>query len=205
MSSIYRRFDIIDRCSPFFFPEPTIYPHPYILDDELTCATLDLLTPPSYSLLNFPSPFDPMPCYDVVQIDTTMPFWPCNRVSRRQFCSPELYLHDRVSALESKFDRLVGVDRKYTWKAEINGAVDRKYKLEVEIEGYILRKGKTGERKYQWTTEFKDKDHNEKRIYSWGAAIGEKKGSCSRRVVDIEEPVDHKILALRQVNHLLSF
>lgn len=138
-------------------------------------------------------------------------------------------LCDRVSALESKFDKLVEVkrekaklnevDRKYSWTAEIKGGVDRKYKWTAQIEGDNEKKGKTGERKYQWVTEINGKD-DEKKIYTWKATIGgenkkkkekeekrekkvkknkdAEKGSSATRVVEIEEPVEHRSVVLRQ-------
>ena len=200
-----RRFEITDHCCPPFFSESTttIFSPPFFHNDDLTCATLDLLhphpCPPTFSLL------DELPCCDGFQIETT-PFCAYNRVLRHPCRSPELYLHDRVAALESKFDRLVGVgvDRKYSWTAEIKGgAVDRKYKLKAEIERDDLKKGKRGERNYKWTTEIKGTD-DQKRTYSWKTTIdgGKKKGPCSTRIVEIEEHSDYRALALRKVNQV---
>lgn len=204
-----RRFQIIDHCCPpLFCSESTtpIFSPPFFHDDDLTCATLDLLhphpCPPTFSLLDYHSPFETLPCCDAVPIETT-PFCAYDRVLRRRFRFPELYLHDRVAALEWKLDRLVGTgdaDRKYSWTAEIKGgAVERKCKMKAEIEGDDLKKGKRGERKYKWTTEIKGKD-DQKRTYSWETTIdgGKKKGSCSTRIVEIEEPSDCRALALRQ-------
>jgi len=98
----------------------------------------------------------------------------------------------------------VGVDRKYSWTAEIKGgAVDRKYKLKAEIERDDLKKGKRGERNYKWTTEIKGTD-DQKRTYSWKTTIdgGKKKGPCSTRIVEIEEHSDYRALALRKVNQV---
>lgn len=84
-------------------------------------------------------------------------------------------LSDRVSELESRFDRLAkvksGGDRKYTWTAEIKGP-----------EKHCL------ERKYKWTTEIKEGKHKKKaekeeatdKKYRWTAEI-EGKGEISRK------------------------
>lgn len=210
MNNTYRRYQIIDHSSPFFVSEyettTSIFPfksktlptllNPFLPPPSLINhhepTTLDLLLNPSptLSLLDFPTPFDPLcdSVTDLIQIETT-PFCSYNykrRVSRVN--SSELYLRelcDRVSALESKFDRLVEVkrdkkklnelDRKYSWTAEIKGGVDRKYKWTAEIEGDDEKKGRRGERKYQWVTEIKGKD-DEKKTYTLKATIaGDKK------------------------------
>lgn len=210
MNNTYRRYQIIDHSSPFFVSEyetttsifpfksktlPTLLnpfrPPPSLINHHEP-TTLDLLLnpAPTLSLLDFPTPFDPLcdSVTDLIQIETT-PFCSYNykrRVSRVN--SSELYLRelcDRVSALESKFDRLVEVkrdkkklselDRKYSWTAEIKGGVDRKYKWTAEIEGDDEKKGRRGERKYQWVTEIKGKD-DEKKTYTLKATVaGDKK------------------------------
>lgn len=210
MNNTYRRNQIIDHSSPFFVSEyettTSIFPfksktlptllNPFLPPPSLINhhepTTLDLLLnpAPTLSLLDFPTPFDPFcdSVTDLIQIETT-PFCSYNykrRVSRVN--SSELYLRelcDRVSALESKFDRLVEVkrdkkklselDRKYSWTAEIKGGVDRKYKWTAEIEGDDEKKGRRGERKYQWVTEIKGKD-DEKKTYTLKATVaGDKK------------------------------
>lgn len=225
MARSYRRFEIIDQSSPFFFSETTSILPPKSLsllnpffpptslihdDDELVFATLDLLNPN-------PNPFRDS-VTNLVQIETT-PFCSYQRlVQRHRVNSSELYLQalcDRVSALESRFDRLPEVkrekklsevDRKYSWTAEIKGGVDRKYKWTAEIEAGNEKKGKRGERKYQWTNEIKDKD-DVKRTYTWKATIGgdEKKAKkkaekkpCKQRNVEIEERADNRAVVLRQ-------
>lgn len=195
----YRRYEIIDHCFTEtipIFPSPkaltSLINPPFNLEDELTfTTTLDLLKPnpkpPTFSLLDFPSPFCDS-ITDLIQIETT-PFRSYKRVvQQRRVGSSELYLKalcDRVSALESKFDRalegkrenekkkkkLSEVDRKYSYTAEIKGGVERKYQWTAEIEGDNEKKGKRGERKYQWSTEIKEKD-DDKRIYTWKATIG---------------------------------
>lgn len=210
MNNTYRRYQIIDHSSPFFVSEyettTSIFPiksktlptllNPFLPPPSLINhhepTTLDLLLnpAPTLSLLDFPTPFDPLcdSVTDLIQIETT-PFCSYNykrRVSRVN--SSELYLRelcDRVSALESKFGRLVEVkrdkkklselDRKYSWTAEIKGGVDRKYKWTAEIEGDDEKKGRRGERKYQWVTEIKGKD-DEKKTYTLKATVaGDKK------------------------------
>ena len=99
-------------------------------------------------------------------------------------------LCDRVSALESRFDRLVNAranegNRKYTWTAEIEGGpVDRKYKWTAEIkEGN--KKGKEEKKKidknYKWTAKIKGKgeDGPTLRTYTFEASTGDA-GDCSK-------------------------
>lgn len=227
----FRKFEIVDHLSPFFFSETSIFPpKPLSLNPFADDLTL--------SLLDFPTPFHDS-FADLVQIEST-PF--CSSYKRvvRRVDSSEFYLRaisDRVSSLESKLDtlllakekekerklkqlrlqRISEVDRKYSWTAEIKGDdVQKKYKWTAEIEGDDVKKGKRGDRKYQWTTEVKGKDED-KRTYTWKATIGgdknnnnfekekEKKkdksgekGSSATRIVEIEEPSDHRAVVLRQ-------
>lgn len=218
MNKSYSRYEIIDlspfptkTLNPSFFPS-SLFPHDVLVNPITTHPALD-----------FPSPFDPFveSVTDVVQIETT-PFCSYNRLVRRQtrVNSSELYIRelcDRVSALESKFDKLLEVkkakkmselDRKYSWTAEIKGGVDRKFKWTAEIEG------KKGERKYEWRTEVKGND-DEKKVYTWKATIGgekkkekkvkkdAEKGSSAARIVEIEEPMEHRSVVLRQVYILM--
>ncbi|KAB2598515.1 BAG family molecular chaperone regulator 7-like [Pyrus ussuriensis x Pyrus communis] len=91
-------------------------------------------------------------------------------------------LSDRVSELESRFDRLakvkLGGDRKYTWTAEIKGpekhGLERKYKLTTDIkEG--KHKNKAAEeataKKYKWTAEIEGKGEISRK-YSFTASSG---------------------------------
>ncbi|KAJ4955372.1 hypothetical protein NE237_012155 [Protea cynaroides] len=119
-------------------------------------------------------------------------------------------------------------DRKYSWTAEVKSAekdgVDRKYKWAAEIKG--AKKGaKQGslEKNYKWTAEFKgkgddapltrsyifkassapadftdsDSDH-EKKHKKEKKKKKESKAQSPKRVVEIEEPVDQRVVVLRQ-------
>ncbi|KAL8141465.1 hypothetical protein V2J09_014497 [Rumex salicifolius] len=251
----YRRYELVEQTSsPFyikqtsiFAPKASPFPFPSFMDEEELSFALDVLSPsplfpsfPKVKVLDFPeksSPFDSI-CEDLVQIETT-PFQTTYKrvVQRRPPAPKELYLQkiaDRVSALESKFDRMLKVrerelvDRKYTWTAEIGGPVERKYKVTAEIKGSVEEEKakekknnkKVGERSYKWMTEIKGKD-DEKRTYTWKATIGGDKGekceagegkkkgekkkkekkekrTCEARIVEIEDPSDHRTVILRQ-------
>ncbi|CAN6569232.1 unnamed protein product [Malus baccata var. baccata] len=91
-------------------------------------------------------------------------------------------LSDRVSELESRFDRLakvkLGGDRKYTWTAEIKGpekqGLERKYKWTTEIkEGKHKKKAaeEATEKKYKWTAEIEGKGEISRK-YSFTASNG---------------------------------
>lgn len=221
MGGSYRRYEIISQSSPFspfFISETTsIFPSkpplsllnpPFHFEDDF----LDLLNPnpnpnpTPFSLLDFP---------DLIQIESeTTPFCSHKRLNLiRRFESPESHylkaLCDRVSSLESKFDRalekkkrekkkkalkLSEVDRKYSYTAEIKGGVERKYRWTAEIEGVDEKKGKRGERKYQWSTEIKEKgdDDREKRIYTWKATIGGEKEKKKKDEVKKKEKEKEK-------------
>lgn len=180
--SWFHRLDLIDpyTCSPLIVRETSIVEpsslflgFPSFIDDDVE------------DLFEFSSPC-PLDLFetvtDLVQIEKS-PSSCKYKVIRRRL-EPEYplkYLCDRVSELESKFDRLVSpksrdCDRKYTltkeikgsgerkykWEAEIQGPPARKYKVEAEIEGERESKYKweaeiegPGERKYKWTTEIK--------------------------------------------------
>ncbi|KMS98865.1 hypothetical protein BVRB_3g067600 [Beta vulgaris subsp. vulgaris] len=214
----YRKFEIIEHSSPFFITETTtiLPPKPFSLNpffqDDVT-----------FSLLSeFPDSVT-----DLLQIEST-PFCSSYKRVTRRVDSSESYikaLSDRVSSLESKFDRLLQakerekkvkqlseMDRKYSWTAEIKGDVEKKYRWTAEIEGDDVKKGKNGERKYQWITEIKGKKDDDKRVYTWKATIGgekkkekekkEKKGekgSSATRIVEIEEHSDdRRVVVMRQ-------
>lgn len=144
-------------------------------------------------------------------------------------------LCDRVSELESRFDRLAnakfgGGDRKYTWTAEIKApekyGVDRKYKWSAEITEGKEKQGGI-EKNYKWTAEIKGKGEGGRPIaqtYTFKASSGDagdcselkkkeekkpekkkKKGESDTRLVEIEEPADHGALLLRQVLVKLRF
>uniref|UniRef100_A0A1J3J8K7 BAG family molecular chaperone regulator 7 n=1 Tax=Noccaea caerulescens TaxID=107243 RepID=A0A1J3J8K7_NOCCA len=163
-----RRIDLIDpyTCSPLLVRETSII-EPFLgfpSDDE------DLGFP-----FGFPSP-SPLDLFesvtDLVQIEKSPSS--CKYLKIRRKSPPDYplqYLCDRVSQLETKFDRLSrdsdrkytltkeikgSGERKYKWEAEIQGSTERKYKMEAEIEG-------SGERKYRWTTEIKAGKKDEER------------------------------------------
>ncbi|EOA13325.1 hypothetical protein CARUB_v10026360mg [Capsella rubella] len=180
--SWFHRLDLIDpyTCSPLLLRETSIVEpsslflgFPSFIDDDVE----DLFG------FSSPSPLDLFePVTDLVQIEKSGSSCKYKVIRRR--LEPEYplkYLCDRVSDLESKFDRLVGpksrdCDRKYTltkeikgsgerkykWEAEVQGPPGRKYKVEAEMEGETETKYKweaeiegPGERKYKWTTEIK--------------------------------------------------
>ncbi|GMJ13654.1 BCL-2-associated athanogene 7 [Hibiscus trionum] len=228
--SRFRITEIFDPYSPSLFVKetsvfahkPLAFPSFFEEEDEFSSA-LDLLKP-------FPC-FTPFGFYDsvtdLVQIERTPSFRSYKRVQRR--VEPEFGIQtlcDRVSALESKFDRLVngkirGGDRKYTWSAEIKGPVERKYKWVAEIKDGN-KKEEVKEKKYIWTAEFEGKgiDGPISRKYAFTASTGsdaiessksekkekggkqhqkkDKKGENVPRVVEIEEPSDHGAVVLRQ-------
>ncbi|XP_031287723.1 BAG family molecular chaperone regulator 7-like [Pistacia vera] len=229
-----RRFTRIEFVEPYYAPPlfvretsifaPTPLSFSSFFEEEYDRSfALDLLTPK-------PSPFEVLDTVtDLVQIEKTPSLYSYKRVQKR--FAPEFALEtlcDRVTALESRFDRLVNAkanegNRKYTWTAEIEGGpVDRKYKWTAEIkEG--KKKGKEEKKKidknYKWTAKIKGKgeDGPTLRTYTFEASTGDagdcsksdkkekkekkkdtKKGENDRRVVEIEEPCDHGALVLRQ-------
>ncbi|KAE8681438.1 hypothetical protein F3Y22_tig00111330pilonHSYRG00802 [Hibiscus syriacus] len=163
--SRFRITDIFDPYSPSLFvketsvfaPKPLAFPSFFEEEHELSSA-LDLLSP-------FPS-FSPFEIYDsvtdLVLVEQTPSFRSYKRIQRQ--AEPEFSVQtlcDRVSVLESKFDRLVkakigGGDRKYTWSAEIKGPVERKYKWVAEIKDG-KKNEEVKEKKYKWTAEFEGK------------------------------------------------
>ncbi|KAK8690557.1 hypothetical protein V6N13_074089 [Hibiscus sabdariffa] len=225
--SRFRITDVFDPYSPSLFVKetsvfahkPLAFPSFFEEEHELSSA-LDILNP-------FPC-FSPFEIYDsvtdLVQIERTPSFRSYKRVQRR--VEPEFSVQtlcNRVSALESKFDRLVnakicGGDRKYTWSAEIKGPVERKYKWVAEIKDG-KRKEEVKEKKYKWTAEFEGKgiDGPISRKYAFTASTGgdasesnksekkekehqkkDKKRENVPRVVEIEEASDHGAVVLRQ-------
>ncbi|PRQ59827.1 putative IQ motif, EF-hand binding protein [Rosa chinensis] len=145
-------------------------------------------------------------------------------IQRVERLGGELYLQslsDRVTELESRFDRLAKIkaaaaaaglgDRKYTYTAEIK-APEKKYMWTTEIkEG----KHKKSERKYKWTAEVEGKGEISRK-YTFTASSGDaedhsekkekkkkhhkvKKEEGGSRVVEIEElAADHGAVVLRQ-------
>lgn len=225
--SLFRRIEILDPCYPslvvreasIFAPKSLAFPSFLVEEehDDLSFA-LDLLNP-------YPTPFHLFdPVSDLIQIENTPSFSSYKRIQRRvgtEFCLQTLC--DRVTALESRFDRLInpkkinGGDRKYTWTAEIKGPVERKYKWTAEIkEGKKTKE----EKNYKWVAEIKGKEEEQpiNRKYTVEVSSGdasecsgslkkdkkdkkenkEKKKENVVRLVEIEEPNDHGAVVLRQ-------
>ncbi|KAM3682606.1 hypothetical protein ACJW31_12G085100 [Castanea mollissima] len=163
--SRFRRFELVEPChySPpsLFIRETSIFAPktlalPSFLEEDLD---LDFLSPSPFEF------FDAVT--DLVRIDETPSFSSYRRIQKVERRGAEsLYLQslsDRVSQLESRFDRLVkGVDRKYTWTAEIKDGSERKYKWTAEIkdgkkkkeEEVVVKRGGV-EKNYKWTAEIK--------------------------------------------------
>ncbi|KAK8482395.1 hypothetical protein V6N13_032363 [Hibiscus sabdariffa] len=229
------RFTITDILEPYspslFVKETSVFAHkplafPSFFEEEHELGSaLDLLSP-------FPC-FSPLEIYDnftdLVQIERTPSFRSYKRVQRR--VEPEFSIQtlcDRVSALETKFDRLInaricGGERKYTWSAEVKGPVERKYKWVAEIKDG-KKKEEVKEKKYKWTAEFEGKGIggpiSRKYEFTASSSTGgdasesskpekkekgekrhhkkDKKGENVPRVVEIEEPSDHGAVVLRQ-------
>jgi len=134
---------------------------------ELSFAALDLLHLKPSSLECF---------YTATDLVKTPLFCPSKSVLDRFETDLRLQtLSDRVSELESQFDRLVnakinggsGAERKYTWTAEIKGPVtERKYKWTAEIKGGEEEEKKKKKKQeqvknYKWTAEIKGKGEEE--------------------------------------------
>ncbi|KAF3433140.1 hypothetical protein FNV43_RR24242 [Rhamnella rubrinervis] len=176
-----------------------------------------------------PSPFELFDSVtDLIRIDQRPLISSYRRIQRLERLGDDIALQslsDRVSELESRFDRLVkingGRDRKYTWTAEIKSpekhGVDRKYKWIAEIkEGKKKEEGI--EKTYKWTAEIEGKGGEGSRTYTFKASSGNAGGRSESkkkdknkkdkskkdkeendtRVVEIEEPEDHGAVVLRQ-------
>ncbi|XVF11188.1 hypothetical protein REPUB_Repub08aG0004400 [Reevesia pubescens] len=224
-----RRIDILEPYSSplfvketsIFAPRPLTFPSFFEEDHDLSFA-LDVLNPfPCFSLIEI---YDNVT--DLVQIEKTPSFCSYKRIQHR--VEPEFSIKtlcDRVTALESKFDRLVnarisGGERKYTWTTEIKGPVERKYKWVTEIKDG-KNKEEEKQKNYKWTAEVEGKgiDGPISRKYTFTASTGnageciksekneknekkhhkkDKKGENDTRIVEIEEPSDHGAVVLRQ-------
>uniref|UniRef100_A0A6N2NGJ8 BAG domain-containing protein n=1 Tax=Salix viminalis TaxID=40686 RepID=A0A6N2NGJ8_SALVM len=166
--SRFRRIEIFEpHCAPVFLREASVFTPKSLVfpsfeePDDLSFAALDLLHLKPSSLEVF---------YTATDLVKTPSFCPYKSVLDRFETDLRLQtLSDRVSELESQFDRLVnekinggsGAERKYTWTAEIKGPVtERKYKWTAEIRGGEEKKKKKKEeqvKNYTWTTEIKGK------------------------------------------------
>ncbi|XP_041007721.1 LOW QUALITY PROTEIN: BAG family molecular chaperone regulator 7-like [Juglans microcarpa x Juglans regia] len=226
-----RRFELIEPSyyPPLFLRDTSIFapktlPFPFFVKED----DLDLDLPniyPGHGPIDF---FETVT--DLVCFNETPSFSSYRRLQRFDSLGAQSFylqsLSDRVSLLESRFDRLLssrskGGDRKYTWTAEIkspeNDGVDRKYKWTTEIkEG---RKEKGGiEKNYKWSAEINGRGEGRpiERTYTFKASSGDAddhggskrkevekkkkktKGESDTRLVEIEEPVDHGAVVLRQ-------
>ncbi|KAG6720987.1 hypothetical protein I3842_03G089900 [Carya illinoinensis] len=212
------------RDTSIFSPKPLAFPS-FVEEDLDLSLGLDLLNlSPRPSPLEFFDSVTDLVCVD--ETPSLSSYRRIQRVDR--LVDESFYLQslcDRVGLLESRFDRLLnsklhGGDRKYTWIAEINSpekdGPDRKYKWTAEIkEG---KKEGGVEKKYKWKAEINERGVESRpiaRTYSFKASGGDagdnsgskeemkkkkkkKKGECDTRVVEIEEPVDHGAVVLRQ-------
>ncbi|KAF5731070.1 putative BCL-2-associated athanogene 7 [Tripterygium wilfordii] len=183
--SRFRRIEIIDPYYPsfsvretsIFTPKTLTFPSFVIEEPEPDFNfAIDLLNPT-------PSPFELFDTYtDLIQVERTPSFYSYKRIHQRVGAEQSLLtLCDRVSELESKFDRLLNAkvssgDRKYTWTADVKGPLDRKYKLTAEIKEDKKKKEekKAGiEKNYKWTAQIKGKGENGLRSYTFKASSGD--------------------------------
>ncbi|KAG4966715.1 hypothetical protein JHK87_032366 [Glycine soja] len=188
--SRFRRFELIEQ-PPFF---PSCYSSPFLVQDSLS-LDLDL------DLLPLPSPFDAFA--DLLHA----PSLAYRRLEGQLDNELRLQsLSDRVAELESRFHRVLGGDRKYTWTAEIKGAekngFDRKYKWVAEIAEEEEKKKKKmkkqvkvpKDRNVTWDAE--EEEENKKRLLKgvaknvkWTAEItgkGEKSGSSRKYTFQVQ-------------------
>ncbi|KAF2311718.1 hypothetical protein GH714_026355 [Hevea brasiliensis] len=132
------------REASIFTPKTLAFPS-FIVEeetDDLSFA-LDLLKPDPCELFDSVS--------DLVQIEKPLSFYSYKRIQKRvgtELCFQTLC--DRVSALESRFERLInanvrGGDRKYTWTTEIKGPVERKSKVLRALRELAIAKSKLKE------------------------------------------------------------
>ncbi|XP_041002682.1 BAG family molecular chaperone regulator 7-like [Juglans microcarpa x Juglans regia] len=203
---------------------PKLLAFPSFVEEDFDLSLgLDLLNlSPRPSPLEFFDSVTDLVCVD--EIPSLSSYRRIQRVDR--LVDESFYLQnlcDRVGVLESRFDRLLnprlnGGDRKYTWTAEIKSpekdGADRKYKWTAEIkEG---KKEGGVEKNYKWTAEINGRGVEGRptaRTYTFKASSGDagdnsgskkevkkkkKKGESDTRVVEIEEPVDHGAVVLRQ-------
>ena len=184
--SRFPRFELIEPC--------------YYSPPSLSIRETSIFAPKTFALPSFleenldldflsPSPFEFFDAVtDLVRIDETPSFSSYRRIQKVERHGAEsLYLQslsDRVSQLESRFDRLVKcVDRKYTWTAEIKDGSERKYKWTAEIkdgkkkkeEEVVVKRGGV-EKNYKWTAEIKGRGEEGRPItktYTFKAANGD--------------------------------
>ncbi|KAH0901824.1 hypothetical protein HID58_041327 [Brassica napus] len=184
-----RRLDLIDpyyTCSPplVIHRETSIVKPPSSFFDHVFEEEDVAAFPFGFSS---PSPLDLFFETDLVLIEKSIR-------RRREEEYPLQYLCDRVSQLETKFERCLvggggrdGSDRKYKLTKEIKaGSGERKYKWEAEIQGPPGRKYKweaePTERKYKWEAEFECPVGERK--YTWTTEI---KGGKKKDVVALKK------------------
>ncbi|KAL2329362.1 hypothetical protein Fmac_022789 [Flemingia macrophylla] len=182
----------------------------HLIEQHFPLSYSESLIFPSFDFPLLPSPFDGF--VDLLHAPTLA----CRRVESEVRLQT---LCDRVADLESRFERVLGGDRKYTWTAEIKGAekngFDRKYKWVAEIveeEEKKKKKKKNNKlaKNVKWTAEItgKGEDSGSSRKYTFQVESGkkekekekkkEKKRESGLRIVEINEPVDHRDVVLRQ-------
>ncbi|CAN6913586.1 unnamed protein product [Brassica oleracea] len=184
-----RRLDLIDpyyTCSPplVIHRETSIVKPPSSFFDHVFEEEDVAAFPFGFSS---PSPLDLFFETDLVLIEKSIR-------RRREEEYPLQYLCDRVSQLETKFERCLvggggrdGSDRKYKLTKEIKGGSgERKYKWEAEIQGPPGRKYKweaePTEKKYKWEAEFECPVGERK--YTWTTEI---KGGKKKDVVALKK------------------
>ncbi|KAF9616711.1 hypothetical protein IFM89_031987 [Coptis chinensis] len=211
-----RKFEIFDPSSMFITETSIIKPKP--LTFPSFCEEIEI--PFDFSPHCFP--FDTIT--DIIQIQKT-PFT-TTYYKRDDTHMKLMTLSDRVSALELGLEKITKakakkknetetlLDRKYSWTSVIKSSekdgIDKRYKWVTEIKG-----GKKEEKNYKYVAEFKGKakDSPIDRKYIFKAStVPVKKKECSvvvkkkennkaitpLRVVEIEEPVDHGAVVLKQ-------
>ncbi|KAH0941531.1 hypothetical protein HID58_001168 [Brassica napus] len=187
-----RRLDLIDpyyTCSPpLVIRETSIVKPPSSFFDYVFEEEEEDLAPFPFGFSPPPSPLDLFFETDLVLIEKSI------RRRREEEYPPLQYLCDRVSQLETKFERCLvgggrdGSDRKYKLTKEIKGGSgERKYKWEAEIQGPPGRKYKLEaeptERKYKWEAEFEGPGGERK--YTWTTEI--KGGKKKKDVVALKK------------------
>ncbi|KAK9914041.1 hypothetical protein M0R45_037839 [Rubus argutus] len=175
---------VLVRETSIFAPKFAAFPSFFVEEEEFELGyALDLLCP---APIKTPS----LLSYQLIQ-----------RVERLE---GELYLQslsDRVTELESRFDRLAkikaGGDRKYTYTAEIKGpekhGLDRKYKWTTEIKAgkHKKQEKEETEKKYKWTAEIGGKGEITRK-YTFTASTGDAEDYCSEKKEKEKKKKHHK-------------
>nr|AGV54153.1 BCL-2-associated athanogene 7 [Phaseolus vulgaris] len=200
--SRFRRFELIEQPFPLCYSSPfQTLPFPSFPGDSLD-LDLDLLLAPSH--------------FDAVADLLHAPALAYRRAESELRLQS---LGDRVAELESRFDRLLAGDRKYTWTAEIKGA-EKEWDYQWTDESYVG--GEKNEKKVvagcfenrKWTAEISGKGEDQWELTEvhvsggkWrcqeeeegeGECEGERRREHGLRVVEIREPGNHRDEVLRQ-------